>query len=179
MAGVWTNNWRAFRNIMVMGSHHNGLSTVVNTNGITIADSYNPELTTTSPLGLYSNEDGSNAMNYIRLGTGNTAPAATDYNLENPATLSYLTVSISAPTYDDNLGTMTRTITISVQNQQSASVTIREWGIFGSVRTLLFGSNAIAQALLYREVLDAPVVLAQYQTATLQLTVHLTLSDPL
>ena len=178
MAGVWTKNWRAFRNIMLMGSHHNGLSTITNTNGTTVADSYNPNLTATSPLGDYTNDDGSNSFNYIKLGTGNTAPAATDYNVTRPTGLSYLSCAVGAPVYDDNLGTVTRTITVSVQNTGSASVTIKEWGLFGSVRSLLFGSTVLTHALLYREVLDSPVTLGQYQAATLELTVNLTLTDP-
>ena len=179
MAGVWTNNWRAFRNIMLMASHHNGLSTFKKTDGSTAADKYNEEMMATSPLGTYSNdENSSNSENTIKIGTGNTAPAATDYNLASRANVSYLTISFSNPTYNDQTGVLTRTITLSVQNQSGGSITIREWGIFGHVRTSEYYSSAYAEALLYREVLDSPVVLANYQTATIQVTVSLTLSDP-
>ena len=178
MAGIWTNNWRAFRNIMVMGSHYNGFSTVINENGVTVANSYNPNLTTTTPLGDYTNDDGSNSFNFIKLGTGNTAPAATDYNVTQPTGLSYLSCTASAPVYDDNTATVTRSIAVAVQNTNSESITIREWGLFGTVRSLLFGSSVITHALLYREVLTTPVTLTQYQAATLMMTVSLTLSDP-
>ncbi len=76
------------------------------------------------------------------------------------------------------MGTVTRTITVSVQNTGSNNVTLREWGIFGVIRTQVYASSCIATALLYREVLDSPVTLGQYQAATLELTVSLTLTDP-
>ena len=179
MAGIWTNNWRAFRNIMVMGSHYNGFSTITNENGVTVENYYDPNLSATTPLGNYNNDDlYSNAMNFIKLGTGNTAPTATDYNVTRPTGLSYLSCTMSAPVYDDNTATVTRSIAVAVQNTGSESVTIREWGLFGAVRTLVYGSGIIARALLYREVLTTPVTLTQYQAATLTLTVSLTLSDP-
>ncbi len=180
MAGTWTKNWRAFRNIMLMGSHHNGLSTITNVDGVTVADRYGENLTATSPVGIYNNElGGTNSAGSIRLGTGNTAPAASDYNLESAANVNYLSCAVSAPVYDDSTGTVTRTVTVSVQNVGSENVTIREWGIFGTVRTVVYYSNSVATALLYREVLDSPVTLGQYQAATLELTVSLTLTDPM
>lgn len=179
MAGVWTNNWRAFRNIMVMGAHHNGLSTITNISGVTVADQSGHNITALSPMGVYNNEFASNnALNCIRVGTGSTAPAATDYNLEAPASVQYLSIATLDPVYNDSLGTMSRTIVLSVQNQGSNNISIREWGIFGAIRQVVYNPTTIASALLYREVLDSPVVLAQYQTATIQVTVSLTLSDP-
>ena len=179
MAGTWTKNWRAFRNIMLMGSHHNGLSTIRNTEGVTVADRSSDNLSATSPLGTYNNDQGSsNAASSIRLGTGSTAPTAADYALEQPANISYLSCAVGSPVYDDSVGTVTRTITVSVQNTGSENVTIREWGIFGTVRTMANYSSNVATALLYREVLDSPVTLGQYQAASLELTVSLTLTDP-
>ena len=160
MAGTWTKNWRAFRNIMLMGSHHNGLSTIRNTEGVTVADRSSDNLSATSPLGTYNNDQGSsNAASSIRLGTGSTAPTAADYALEQPANISYLSCAVGSPVYDDSVGTVTRTITVSVQNTGSENVTIRECGIFGTVRTMANYSSNVATALLYREVLDSPVTL--------------------
>ena len=179
MAGTWTKNWRAFRNIMLMGSHHNGLSTIRNTEGVTVADRSSDNLSATSPLGTYNNDQGTpNAASSIRLGTGSTAPTAADYALEQLANISYLSCAVGAPVYDNSAGTVTRTITVSVQNTGSESVTIREWGIFGTVRTMANYSSNVATALLYREVLDSPVTLGQYQAASLELTLSLTLTDP-
>ncbi len=179
MAGTWTRNWRAFRNIMLMGSHHNGLSTIKNTEGVTVADRSSDNLTATSPLGIYNNDLGATASaSSIKLGSGNTAPTAADYALEQPANINYLSCAVGAPVYDDSVGTVTRTITVSVQNTGSENVTIREWGLFGTVRTLNYYSSNVAVALLYREVLDSPVTLGQYQAASLELTLNLTLTDP-
>ena len=179
MAGTWTKNWRAFRNLMLMGSHHNGLSTIRNTDGVTVADRYTDNMTCTSPLGTYNNDMGtSGSACCIRLGTGNTAPAATDYALEQPAQINYLSCAVGAPVYDDSVGTVTRTITVSVQNTGSENVTIREWGIFGAIRTLASYSSNVATAPLYRGVVDSPVTLGQYQAASLELTLSLTLTDP-
>ena len=176
MAGTWTRNWRAFRNIMLMGSHRNGLSTIRNIDGVTVADRYNDNLTATSPLGLFSNDQGTSTSSCsIRLGTGNTAPTTADYQLEQRANVNYLSCAVGAPVYDLSVGTVTRTVTVSVQNTGAENITIREWGIFGSVRTYV---SCIATALLYREVLESPVTLGQYQAATLELTMTLTLTDP-
>lgn len=178
MAGVWTNNWRAFRNIMLMGCYHNGFSTVISRDGSTIADNATQNVAATTPLGIYNNDLGATASsNSIKLGTGNTAPAATDYNLEEPASVQYLSVISGTPSFDNNTKVMTRTITVSVQNQSEENITIKEWGVFGSIRTLNYYSSNLTQALLYREVLSTPVVLAPLQAATLTLTLTLTLTD--
>jgi hypothetical protein len=72
---------------------------------------------------------------------------------------------------------MTRAITVAVQNQGSGNITIREWGIFGTIRTLNYYSAVKGPALLYREVLSTAVTLAPLQAATLTLTLTLTLTD--
>lgn len=178
MAGAWTNNWRAFRNIMLMGCVKNGFSTVILQNGTTMADDTANNVSATSPLGLYNNELGNaTGINAIRLGTGNTAPTAADYALEANAAVSYLSVITGTPTFDTSTGTMTRTVTLSVQNQSAENITIQEWGIFGTVRTLSYSSNNRGTALLYREVLDTPVLLSPTQAATLTLTMTMTLTD--
>lgn len=179
MAGAWTNNWRAFRNIMLMGCVKNGFSTVILQNGTTMADDTANNLSATSPLGLYNNDPGSIAtsINAIRLGTGNTAPTAADYDLEAAAGVSYLSVIVGTPSFDTATGIMTRTITLSVQNQSEENVTIQEWGIFGTVRNLNYQSSVKGTALLYREVLATPVLLSPTQAATLTLTMTMTLTD--
>ena len=37
MAGLWTNNWRGIKNLMLMGAVAPGLSTVVDANGTEIS----------------------------------------------------------------------------------------------------------------------------------------------
>ena len=178
MAGVWTNNWKAFRNIMLMGCHHNGFSTVIKRDGTTIANDTDNNLSATTPMGIFYNDlGGTSAANAILLGTGNTAPAATDYDITTDSDLKTLSVSNGTPDFDDNTNTMTRVFTVAVQNQGSANITIREWGIFGTVRSLTYYGSNKGTALLYRDVLSTAVTLAPLQAATLTLTMTLTLTD--
>lgn len=179
MAGIWTDNWRAFRNVMLMGSMHDNLTTIHKTDGTTTGTRYGDNLSAVSPLGIYTMDlEGSSAGCTIRLGTGNRTPLATDYNLEASAPVSYLSLVEAAPVYDDQAGSVSRLVTVSIQNQGANPVVIREWGIFGVVRTQVYASTSVATALLYREVLDTPVTLTQYQAATMEVTLRLTLTDP-
>jgi len=57
-----------------------------------------------------------------------------------------------------------------VQNTASASVTIREFG--------LFVAGAGGAVMIYRATLDTPVTIAQYETATISFTVSMTIEDP-
>ena len=178
MAGVWTNNWLAFRNIMLMGCHYNGFSTIIQRNGTTAQNDTTSNLDATTPMGIYNNELGATASaSSIKLGTGNAAPTAADYDITEDNNLRYLSVSTGTPTFDDNSNTMTRIITVAVQNQGEENITIREWGIFGTVRSLNYYSSVKATALIYREVLSTAVTLAPLQAATLTLTLNLTLTD--
>ena len=179
MAGIWTDNWRAFRNVMLMGSMHDNLTTIHKTDGTTTGTRYGDNLSATSPLGIYTMDlAGNSAGCTIRLGTGNRTPLATDYNLETTAPVSYLSLVEAAPVYDDQAGSVSRLVTVSIQNQGANPVVIREWGIYGVVRTQVYASTSVATALLYREVLDTPVTLTQYQAATMEVTLRLTLTDP-
>lgn len=178
MAGVWTNNWRAFRNIMLMGSHYNGFSTITRTDGTSLSNRFSNTVTATTPMGRYTTDYGSSASTCsIRLGTGTTAPAASDYWLTSEANVTLLSIVTADPTYDTTTGTMTRVISLSVQNQTADNITIQEWGIIGAVRTVAGYSDNLASCLLYREVLDSGVTLAPLQAATLTLTMTLTLTD--
>lgn len=178
MAGVWTNNWRAFRNIMLMGCHYNGFSTITKTDGSVLSNQFADEVATASPMGKYVTDIGqSGSLCGLRVGTGETPAAATDYQLVSTAGVSYLSVVTANPTFDTATGIMTREISLSVQNQTASSITITEWGIYGAIKTLASYSSNLATALLYREVLDSPVTLAPLQAATLTLTMTLTLTD--
>lgn len=180
MAGIWTDNWRAFRNVMLMGSMHDNLTTIHKTDGTTTGTRYGDNLSAVSPLGIYNlDESGSSSACTIRVGTGDRTPAASDYNLASRANVAYLSLVEAAPVYDDQAGSVSRLVTVSIQNQGANPVTIREWGIFGVIRTQVYASQSVATALLYREVLDMPVTLTQYQAATMEVTLRLTLTDPL
>lgn len=178
MAGVWTNNWRAFRNIMLMGSHYNGFSTITKTDGTSLSNRFSDTVMATTPMGRYSTYyDDAGSTCTLRLGTGTAAPNATDYFLTSVANVSILSIVAADPTFDTATGTMTRVISLSVQNQTADSVTIQEWGIIGSIHTVTSYTSNLAACLLYHEVLDSGVTLAPLQAATLTLTMTLTLTD--
>ena len=178
MAGVWTNNWRAFRNIMLMGSPYNGFSTITKVDGTSLSNRFSDTVMATTPMGRYTTDyGGSNSTCTLRLGTGTAAPTASDYSLASEANVSILSIVAAEPTYDISTGTMTRVISLSVQNQTADSITIQEWGIFGAVRTVANYTSNLGACMLYHEVLDSGVTLAPLQAATLTLTMTLTLTD--
>lgn len=178
MAGVWTNNWRAFRNIMLMGSHYNGFSTITTVNGTSLSNRYSDAFVAATPMGKYGiSYTDSTAPCTLRLGTGNAAPTAADYFLTSEANVSILSIVTTDPSYDTETRTMTRVFSLSVQNQTAVNITIQEWGIIGAIRVLGYSASNIANCLLYHEVLDNGVTLAPLQAATLTLTMTLTLTD--
>lgn len=187
--GVWTNNWRALRNIMLMGRHVNGLSTLTNLSGTTIGNitNLNGGYTATglSPMANYTYQNtgptyDSSSRPRIVLGVGTAQPTAADYKMgEDVTNISYLSVNTTSG-QDLTTGTITTNVTLSVQYTGSGSITIREWGIIG---VMFYGSSGTLSSthnvLLYHELLDTPVTLTTYQSANLNLSLSMTLEDPL
>lgn len=180
--GVWTNNWRAVRNIMLMGRHVIGLSTFTTLNGSTVQNINNLNggymATGLSPLASFYQTDYF-ARNRIVLGTSSVVPTAADYNVgAAAANISYLSgANTSSESIED--ATITTNFTLSVQYTGSGSITITEWGLVGSV---MYGNTNLTSyyhTLLYHELLDTPVTLSTYQSANLNLTLTMTLTDPL
>ena len=181
MAGVWTNNWKAVKNYFLLGGLvadiRSGWSSITKLDGsiVTTGAGYPTIL---SPVGRYGNvNDAANSYsngpyNAIVFGSGSSTPAATDYCLGAKWTSNISRVSLSqSESYDDATHTKTKTVTCTVQNTGSAAVTIREWGIESAV----YGSERF---LLYRALLDTPVTLQQYESATFTCTISLRLTDP-
>lgn len=165
MAGVWTNNWRAIRNTMLLGGIYPGLNTIVYSNGSSAPLANGETLTGNSVMrGLNTN--------YFRVGTGTLAPAATDYTVTEASNISYLSVGTEAPIYDIPNGTMTRTSTLTVQNNSGNNITLTEWGLY------TYQNRSSSRILVYREVFDTPIILQGYQAAALELTLTLTLANP-
>ena len=175
--GVWTNNWRGVKNAMLMGAVMPGLSTITSTTGTVIPQSTpGAAIRCLSPMGAYDRPASGSWANYVSVGTGVTAPAATDIALATNAGVSYLAVANEEPTYDAENGVMSRVIRLTIQNNDTQK-TITEWGVFNQLSN---GGGTISNPiLLYRELLDVPVTLAPYDAATLALTLTLTLDDPL
>ena len=177
MAGVWTNNWQAVKNTMLLGNIKQGLNTLKTVAGETVANTAATVIVRgVSPLAAY----GSSVGNLLRVGTGSAAPAATDYSLSDPSAVTYLSTANEPLTYDVAAGTASKTVKLVVQNNAAASVTLREWGIWTSIQKYAGSSPTYENyVLIYRALLDTPVTLAQYETATLTLTISLTLEDPI
>lgn len=187
MAGVWTNNWKGIKNWMLLGPNNedadlkSGWDTIKNLSGTVLtgtlaSSSYAPAI---SPVGRFINyNDGnysspsSQSNNAIVFGSGNGTPDASDYCLGAKWTSNISRVSLSqSASYDDTTHTKTKTVTCTVQNTGSSAVTIREWGIETSVNR--------STVLLYRALLDTPVTLQQYESATFTCTISMQLTDPI
>ena len=182
MTGVFTNNWKGMKNRLLLGhcASAAGLDTVYNTGGNLVSpiSGHNYKFAF-SPLnnvyGAYDrNSSTTYCMNLIRFGTSDTTPTAADIDLGNPwsSGISYVSVNSGTPSVSGSA--VSRTFTVTVQNTAAASVTVREFGIF----CYLSGSPESGYVMLYRAVLDEPVTIAQYESATLTFTVTMTLSDP-
>lgn len=175
--GVWTNNWRAAKNSMLIAREAQGLSTFVSITGTTASSDYDRTSVISPLLSHYSssnsrywNRPSSYTISFV-FGAGQTTPTATDYALESEITpLAYVSQT-SSISKDVQNGTFSRTYKVVVQNQESVSKTIKEWGIY-AVTT---GSSYI---MLYRALLDTPVTLAQYESAEFTVTITMELSDP-
>ena len=175
MAGVWTYNWRTMKNTLLCSDFVLGISELKTTNGIlhTSTENHNMVDRALSPLGpvsTFSSIPDANRL-YVKLGSGSTAPAATDYDLENELNLSYLSIINEQPTINVSTGVVSNVIKLTVQNQMNSTVTVREWGLFGIAYSKLY-------FLFYRALLDSPVTLDVNQAATLTLTRSVTLTDP-
>ncbi len=178
--GVWTNNWRALKNTMLLGSFMPGLNTLITT-GNTVVTARPPDqpLRPISPMTAYQASPSYAYCNFIRLGIGTALPAATDYSLSPAPSVDYLSAANDALVYDVAAGTASKTVKLVVQNVGPAAVTLTEWGILNRVGYDTAYSLCTGDLLLYRALFDSPVTLQPYQSATLTLTITLTLSDPL
>ena len=173
--GVWTNNWRAVKNLMVLGSYQYGLTTMVNDAGTTIEtqDGATARKYAYSAMTAYSLNNGSGtAYPFIVFGSGSTTPTAADYTMGSTVGMSYVEqLNIYNVSLTVSGSTVTRVVKLVIRNRSdSATVTITEWGIEEQVN-----SNVV---LLYHELLDSPVTLQPNQSATLTLTLTMTLDDP-
>ena len=178
--GVWTNNWRALKNTMLLGSFKPGLNTLITTDNSVVGERPPDQpVRPISPLTAYAAYPDYAYHNFIRVGTGSAAPAATDYRLTGMTAVSYLSAANNAPVYDVAAGTVSKTVVLTVQNNNATAVTLTEWGILNRVGYNSSYSIYTGDILLYRALLDSPVTLQPYQSATLTLTITLTLSDPL
>lgn len=177
MSGVWTNNWRGLKNLMLLGCYKDGLTTMRTPGGNAPISNQTDNETVggVSPFTAYNYSFGG----YIRFGTGTGTAAATDTTLAAPTpnTFSIVTYQNGACTYDVENGSASRVIKCTIQNSsQSDNITITEFGLFSYV---LRGTSAHNAVMVYHEFLSTPVTLVPQQTAVLELSLSMTLSDPL
>lgn len=193
--GVWTNNWKGYKNTMILGYSYPGMATLTDMNGNRMPYATQSYITmTASPFApiVISSSYSSSTMGYnvVYLGSGGKEPAEEDFSLENRLTsISYLRATSEGITWDVGNGTATRKAKLIVQNPGSSTITIREWGLFKAliVPDSPAGESSVARAstignayfMLYREVLDTPIALPALQSATLELTLSITLADPI
>ena len=70
-------------------------------------------------------------------------------------------------------------MTLTVQYNGTGTITLTEWGLFGSTGSKPIGGSMNGNnVLIYRELFDTPVVLSQYQAAALEVNLSMTLTDP-
>lgn len=172
-SGVWTTNWEGIKNAMLCGFVREGWSTIKDENG-NLLDSYSGAI----PMGYYTNSNGVSSNNpCIIFGTGSGAASVNDLSLSHKWTSNISRVSLTnGPiSYDDTTHTATRTITTTVQNTGSTPVTVTEWGITGRGMR----GTANFEVLMYRALLDTPVTLNQYESATLTVTISVQLTNPI
>ena len=180
--GIWLDNWRGLRNSALVGG---GYSSASATNTQAYDYSGRTTFAGSAPLptplasSIYRGTGTSSGSITVRFGQSDTTPTAADYNLGDPvmSNLTYVSAVASDLTWSGS--TASRTYTVTVQNTANAAVVFREYGIFAESWYRSSGtSNNITACMVYREVLDTPVTLAQYETATITFTVSLTLGDP-
>lgn len=184
--GVWTNNWKGIKNWMLLGPYQassvyrSGWDTIKNISGTVLTNNQGNYPLVVSPVGKYGNsnvpgQSSDGISNAIVFGTGNATPDATDYCLAAKWTSGISRVSMSqTDSYDDATHTKTVTVQCTVQNTGSTPVTIREWGIETEVL-----ATGVQHVLLYHALLDTPVTLNQYESATFTATISLRLTDPI
>jgi len=184
MNGTWTNNWRALKNLYLLGNIEDGMDTLTSYSGSTLPDSLpNLLLRATTPMGAYS-INASDGYNTFRFGSSTQTPSASDYHVISQVDVTKLSVSNEALTYDKANGIATKTVKCVVQNQTQSPVTLAEWGVLCTIyhyyATGGGGSTYTTDnVMVYRELFDSPVTLQPYESAVLNLTLTLTLNDPL
>lgn len=187
--GVWTNNLKGLLRVNAYGLAWPGIATITNTAGTVLqSDISFPFSDSTAEvhhvgaltgLAFYPGRSGGTTTRSLlfRFGSGTSAPAMTDVNLNQElAGLTRVAITNGTRTFNKETGVISRPVSITVQNPSATPAVIREWGIFSGVAHSNNGANSEGSIyMLYRELLDTPVTLNQFESAKLDLTVTLTL----
>lgn len=178
MAGVWTNNWKGLINSAILGGfYREGTTTAYDYQG---KAAYMTNGNISSPVPSRITNDGSPGSGSlsIRFGQSDTTPDVSQYSLGDDATnnLTYINSSVISYNWDANTHTLTRSYRVTIQNKNAATITIREYGVY--VGAYLTSNNGGTRVMLYREVLDEPVTLGQYESGTINISLSITIGDP-
>lgn len=116
----------------------------------------------------------------ICLGDGTKDVTYDDYKLSGNVVDNRKLTSVSISTvYDPDTHKFKRTALFSYTNDGDTPITISEWGLFNnynsttSLKESLFSHSSNVQALLYREVLDEPIVIEPRTSATLNFSIEI------
>lgn len=182
MTGVWNNNWKGMKNRMLIGGRVSriGLDAIYDVDGNLISSISNAYGSGQwSPLNSLNNSYlTSGGATTVRFGTSDTTPSTSDIDLGSPWSSNITYVSVSNGSSSVSGSTVSRTLKVTVQNTATATVTVREFGLFTAVTVNSSSSTTSRTVMMYRAVLDSPVDIAQYESATLTFTVSMTLADP-
>lgn len=114
--------------------------------------------------------------NGICLGTGTTPVTYDDYRLSGDVIPNKLAMVSKDRTYDFNTHRWTATLTATYSNTGDEAITISEWGIWrnnNDYTTTAFSNASTTCCLVFREVLDEPIVIEPGTTATLTFSVEI------
>lgn len=113
----------------------------------------------------------------ICIGTGNTPVTYEDYTLSGTvldnSKLAYVSSKID---YDATNRKVSKTVTYTYTNETEEAITISEWGLLYKHRT---GTTFVTKdnTLLFREVLETPIVIEAGTTATIKFKVDVPISN--
>lgn len=106
-------------------------------------------------------------LNNLRFGTNDADESSSDYNIAE-VTLTKSMSSTPTPSYDESTKRCTLTQRYVLNNSQSSSVTIKEFGVYSYVKT---ATNSLSSVLIYRKKLDESFILQPNETVNFDLTV--------
>lgn len=149
--------------IKTMCAEAMGSQTYSTTAGETVSGRYS--LKFDIPFNAYSNSGSeSYAIEYagIALGTDDTPPVYTDTQIKAPITSGLVDVSHQNSDY----GT-TKTLTQTVRNDSTDTITVKEIGIFGSG---IRNADAVCTRLLFtRSIINVPILPGEVKTFTISI----------
>lgn len=189
MAGSWTNNWEAVKRIVatnmtsagdligIGGGRMTAPYSTTSKPSMPMDNVYDPGTGTLNDNSISKVSNGRVSL-YVGQEQSTVVPSPGDTTIFGPITsgISYRSVVNGGITYNAETGIATRTDSVTIQNMDSGTKTVYEWGLFGLMPTTSAYDNVIF--LLYRGTLDEPVTLRQYETITITFTRRMQIDVP-